>query len=192
VYGVHCDTVEAYYAFKYANKTMFDDHLIANELPAKLRTEIVLHRYSSMISRVPFFTNLREDLIVDICQQINQFSVLPGDTIMQKGDPYRELIILAKGTARSIPSNEDKGDASPHRSMDFQNTALTGVAIAAMEVVMEFDRGSFFGELEFLGLSVARSTTVQAKTFCEVATIHPKAIHGYLPLRSVWTPSTIM
>jgi hypothetical protein len=77
-------------------------------------------RYSSMISRVPFCTNLREDLIVDICQQINQFSVLPGDTIMQKGDPYRELIILAKGTARSI------GRTFPYVVYEDQSTAQTG------------------------------------------------------------------
>ena len=32
--------VEDFYAYRFANKTMFDDHLIANELPVKLRTEI--------------------------------------------------------------------------------------------------------------------------------------------------------
>jgi hypothetical protein len=168
---------------------MFDDHLIANELPAQLRSEIVLHRYCELISRVPFFTNLREDLIVDICQQINQFSVLPGDDIMKKGDPYRELIILAMGTARSIPSTEEAGspgDMSPvgargggESPLGPRKVGVSAFAIAAIEVVAEFDRGSFFGELEFLGLSVERSTTVQAKSFCEVATIHPKAIDSY-------------
>ena len=47
--------VEQFYAFRFSNKTMFEDHHIVNELPSKLRTELVLTRFRQLIERVPFF-----------------------------------------------------------------------------------------------------------------------------------------
>ena len=52
--------MQAYYGYKFAHKTMFNDHLIVNELPARVRTELILQQYSELISRVPFFAGLHQ------------------------------------------------------------------------------------------------------------------------------------
>eukprot|EP01052_Picozoa_sp_SAG31_P003892 SAG31_NODE_154_length_22184_cov_25.917142_14_plen_185_part_00 len=82
---------------------------------------MVLHRYAQVVTRVPFFIGCREDAIVDICQQLQTESVMPGDPIIEHGDPYRELVILTRGAARSVPEMRStlKGDAaiSPRASM---------------------------------------------------------------------------
>ena len=45
---------------------------------------------------------------------------MPGDIIIEHGDPYRELVILTRGAARSVPgaTNTLDGDGrpSPHSS----------------------------------------------------------------------------
>ena len=130
-----------------------------------------------LISRVPFFKGLREDVIVDVCQQINQFAIMPGDDIMHRGDPYRDLIIVTKGTARTVPK-EEGGISS--RSSATGLSSQSGLHLSGVDVCVEYDRGTFFGELEFLGISTERSTTVQAKVYCEVATIHPKDIQSVI------------
>jgi len=174
---------------------MFDDHLIVNELPARIRAELVLQQYSALVSRVPFFTGLHQATVVDICQHINQFAVMPGDTIIKRDDPYRELVIIVKGNARSIPLSEDDPEVhisaqalhkflsedvgpatvapgSPHKALLFSDDDVH-ISSAIDEQVIEFESGAFFGEMEFLGLSDRHSMTVVALDFCEVATLDP-------------------
>eukprot|EP01048_Picozoa_sp_COSAG05_P015196 COSAG05_NODE_1805_length_4045_cov_24.194015_2_plen_222_part_00 len=91
-------------------------------------------------------------------------------------DPYRDLIIVTEGSARTMTVAEELEQAveagievAPIKQQD-------GVHVHGAEFVVDYERGSFFGELEFLGLSAERSTTVNAKSFCEIATLHPKDI----------------
>jgi hypothetical protein len=167
--------VESFYMYRFANKTMFDDHLIANELPVKLRTEIVLHRFEDIIQRVPFFKGLKEDVIVDVCMQLQEFAVMPSDPIVMRGDPYRELVIMIKGMSRSVPYMEEESNTpsprkalhgiiagtSPRTAGNHSPGGASAPLGAGLHVVVEFQRGTFFGELEFLGLSSERSTTIE-------------------------------
>ena len=57
---------------------------MVDELPAKLRSEIVLQRYQRTVDRIPFFRNLTEDVVVSICVQFKEFMVLPGDLIIKR------------------------------------------------------------------------------------------------------------
>ena len=47
-----------YYEFRFANKN--DTSKIVHELPTKLRTEVVLHRFGKTVQVVPFFLGLAE------------------------------------------------------------------------------------------------------------------------------------
>ena len=44
--------VKQYYEFKFSTKTLFSDHDIFDELPAKIRQDLVLHRYEHVIDKV--------------------------------------------------------------------------------------------------------------------------------------------
>ena len=172
-----------FYDFRFTNKLMFDESSIVDELPAKLRAEIVLTRYKKIVDRIPFLQGLGEDVVVSICMRFKEFAVLPQDYIIHAGDPYRELLMLTKGAARTIPPSEEAqsadGTSSP-RSMT-SATAPGGEAarkLKGMDTVIEYHQGCFFGERSFLGLVDTRSVSVRAKTYCELASLHPKDIES--------------
>merc|ERR1712159_930894 len=137
------NAINHYYEYKFSNKTMFDEQQIYSDLPAKLRADLLLHRYRHIIDKVPFFQGCREDAIVEICSNFKSFSVLPNEYIVQRGDPQRELIVLTRGVAVSIPMDEQPSEASKASS-------------PGLDIVVEYPSGSFFGELEFLGFGHER------------------------------------
>ena len=149
--------INHYFEYKFVNKTMFDEQQIYNDLPAKLRADLLMHRFRFIIEKVPFFRGCRDDAIVEICSSFKSFSVLPNEYIVQRGDPYRELVVLTKGISVSVPESEE-----------MQKTDGMGV-----DIVIEYPSGSFFGELEFLGFGSERQVSIKSKTFCEVSSLHP-------------------
>lgn len=170
--------VTRFYEFRFANKIMFKEDDIVDELPPKLKAEIVLQRFQKTVDRIPFFRGLNEDVITAICIQFREFAVLPGDFIMLRGDPYTELVVLTKGQCRSVPAEEDDVVQMSPRSfaaaMSTENSDNSDgdeekVVPAAIPGVIEYPAGSFFGELEFLTLSDSRPTTIRAKTYCELS-----------------------
>jgi hypothetical protein len=96
-----------FYEYKFSTKTLFDDHDIFDELPAKIRQDLILHRFQAIIVKVPFFKGLRDDAVVEICGSLRTYSVMPGDHIVQRGDAHVELVILTRGMARSVPPHEE-------------------------------------------------------------------------------------
>lgn len=133
------DKVQAFYEYKYTNKTMFNANLV-EELPVRLRADLVLHRFQEVIEKVPFFHGAREDAIVDICAKLKTHAIMPSDDIVQRGEPYCELIVITTGKGRSIPeSTPGEGDISPRAGAQSRVTSL--------DAVIEYVEGSFFGEL---------------------------------------------
>jgi CRP-like cAMP-binding protein len=88
--------------------------------------------------------------------------VLPGEFVIERGDPHRELVVLTKGICHSVPDTEDSGLVSKRME-----------STPGVEIVIEYPSGSFFGELEFLGFGSERLVSVRTKTFCEVSSLHP-------------------
>jgi hypothetical protein len=160
--------VQNFYEYRYMNKTMFSEEL-SQELPSRLRADLVLHKYSAIIEKVPFFHGIREDAVVDICAKMKSTSIMPEDLIIQRGEPYRELVIMNSGKARSVV------EPTP----DTEIVGSTKV-VAAADVCIEYQEGSFFGELEFLGFSEVRCVTVQALRFTEISTLNPNDIESVL------------
>lgn len=160
--------VHSYYEYKFANNTMFTEG-IADELPSRLRADLILHRYQAVIDKVPFFHGCREDAIVDICGQLKSHAIMPvrtslqhyglmdsiphgpvtpltrmfmpvqDDDIIIRGEPYRELVIITAGKARSIPQGDPE---SPKAA-----SAASPRIVKDLDAVIEFVEGSFFGEL---------------------------------------------
>ena len=137
------DRCVTFYNFKYDGKTVYNDREIMQELPTSIRQELLLHRYASTIEMLPFLAGIRADIAVEVCQQFHQFPVMPGDLVMKKGAYGNELLILIRGVARSVPDLDADGDTVP---------------------LQEYEVGSFFGELEFLGVRDKRDVSVQVLT----------------------------
>lgn len=138
--------VQEFYDYKYANKE--GPASIFTELPKQIQTDIVKQRWSGIIAKVPFFKDMTDRTIVDVCRAMKCFSVAPMDCIMEVGQEGSDLLILSKGTAMTKGEDDENVE---------EDTA--------------FEPGSFWGELQFLGLSNKRTLKVVATSFCEVATL---------------------
>jgi CRP-like cAMP-binding protein len=94
---------------------------------------------------VPFVRQASDECVVDICREFRGMPALAGDEIVVKGEHNHELIILEYGEA-----------------VGKDGTLAT-----------RYKAGSFFGEMEFLGLSEGSlsQTTVTAITDCDLYTL---------------------
>ena len=152
------ERIDSFFEFKFESKTLFDDSNIYEVLPARLRADLILHRFKGIINMIPFFRDCREDAIIEIVSRMNSFSVLPGDYLFHRGDPYVELIVLTKGRMAVV-------------------TEGTSDVMAA-----EYFPGAFFGENEFLGFARERSESIRARTFAEVSSLHPEDMEPILKI----------
>ena len=141
--------VQNFYDFKYRNKEGKTE--IIAELPAPLRDALVQHRYGKLIAKVPFFASLTPRAVVELCMQMKSFTVPPKDYVMHKGQWNDELLILSKGAARSEALGEDAR-------------------------VAQYDVGTFWGEMQFLGLEKQRTVTVVSVAYCEIASLSPNCV----------------
>lgn len=141
--------VQNYYDFKYRNKEGKSE--LIEELPTPIQDALIQHRYGRLIARVPFFATLTPRAVVELCMQLKSFTVPPRDSIMRQGEWNDELLILSKGAAKT----QDRDKAGRFTS---------------------YEVGSFWGELQFLGLERQRTLTVVATTYCEVASLAPGCV----------------
>lgn len=132
------DKVRTFYLYRYPRKTLFDEDVIYEELPPKFSTQLVLHRFQQTVQHVPFFRKATNECIVAICRQFHGFTAMTGDMILERDEHNHELIILERGSA----------------------TGLDGA------VTTTYPAGSFFGEMEFLGLADVSTVAVRAEEHC--------------------------
>eukprot|EP01046_Picozoa_sp_COSAG06_P020678 COSAG06_NODE_1522_length_9205_cov_36.374588_8_plen_320_part_01 len=159
--------IQSFFDFKYASKTMFDDDAIIEDLPDRLRRDLQLFRFREIIQRIPFFFDMHDEAIVEIVERMVAFTVLPGDYIFHKGDPYIELIVLKKGRLAVV--EEHTKDSHPEWGTDeYDQQLYSGDTMEA-----EYFPGAFFGEAQFLGFETERECSVRARTFCECFALHP-------------------
>ena len=132
------EKVNTFYTYRYPRKTLFDEDVIYEELPPKFSTRLVLHRFERTVHHVPFFRKATNECIVAICRQFHGFTAMTGDMILERYEHNHELIILERGSA----------------------TGLDGA------VTTTYPAGSFFGEMEFLGLADVSTIAVRAEEHC--------------------------
>eukprot|EP01043_Picozoa_sp_COSAG02_P016779 COSAG02_NODE_745_length_17738_cov_18.178241_6_plen_709_part_00 len=148
----HCECPEElqasakrFYDHRFPRKTVFDEQSIYDELPPRFTKALVLHRFERAVHSVPFFRTASDECVVDICREFRSMPAQAGDAILLKGDHNHELIILEHGEA-----------------VGTQGTVDTA-----------YKPGSFFGEMEFLGLTPGSlcQYTITAVTDCDLYTL---------------------
>lgn len=160
------DKVQDFHDFKYNNKE--GSTSLIDELPASLQVELVKQRYGDLIGRVPFFVSLHDRAKVYLCKKFKSFTLMPGDMIMTKGDWHDELLILSKGQAKTTKNSRGE-----------ENTAVYVPSSPRSEDISEYtlyEPGTFWGEMQFLGLQKQRTLGVVAIAYCEIASLSPQQI----------------
>ena len=148
------DRVLDFFALKYNTHVLFpDDNDFLEQLPASLHDEVILHRFEDTVQKIPFLVGVREDVVVALCTCMKSVPFVPGNKVMTAGTMYRkELVIIARGVVTTTNEGVDH----------------------------EHNVGTYFGELEFLGVSDRRAMTVVARVYVETSTLHPDDIDEVL------------
>lgn len=122
-------------------KHYFNEPQILQTVPSNLRTEIMLHTCSHLVSKVPLFKELPQSILKQIvgCLKLEVF--FPGDIIIQMGEVGDCMFFISSGAADIIA---DTGD-----------------------VMNRLTDGSHFGEISLLSRGNRRMATVKAVEVCE-------------------------
>jgi hypothetical protein len=166
--------VQGFYEYKFSTRTLFDKDDISQELPAHIKSELLLHQYGAIILHVPLFNGIHSSALVSLCQHLKTFNVMPDDYIITRGDYENHLLILNDGSATSVPSSED-ASASPLAVSPRSST---------LDAAIVYGSGASFGELEFIGVSEQRMLSVKASRFCEVASLDPRDVHDVMQVNA--------
>ena len=139
------------YAYKLKKQDASEEHVIMRELPQRLRTDLLIHRYGKIIRMVPFFHGVDNGAIGDCLMCLKHFCASAGDKVSDMAHASRELFIVTAGAVREVGAG--------------------GIT---------FEAGSFFGEQQFLGMYGSHTATTIAITYSEVSSLRMNDMRGVL------------
>lgn len=78
---------------------------ILHGLPADLRRDIQCHLCMDLVRRVPFFSQMDDQLLDAICERLVSFLSTEGTYIVREGDPVTEMLFIIRGRLESSTTN---------------------------------------------------------------------------------------
>jgi len=147
--------VLAYYDYMWVNQKQYDDKitlLTDKGMSSDLRGKLALHMYKDVVQGVSLFSRVDDTFLSKVCMELQTRVFLPGDWIILKGDIGSELYIISRGVCQVFL--RDPWEIVTHGDVESEKEIL-------------LSNGQFFGEISLL-MEVRRTTSVQAKTICEV------------------------
>lgn len=79
------------------NRSGFNIDELFGDVPPTMRTHLKHFLYSSTIGQVPLFRGLSREVVGALCGAAKPMYALAGDTVMEEGQPGRELYMLMNG-----------------------------------------------------------------------------------------------
>eukprot|EP01052_Picozoa_sp_SAG31_P008812 SAG31_NODE_451_length_15511_cov_77.547301_6_plen_520_part_00 len=136
-----------YFKAWWRNKTMISGDEILQELPPTLARNVSRQLYYNVLSQVPIFGGLPEDVLNALCSVARAALAVQQQDIFEEDAPGHEMYVLIKGEVEVLQGGKRLGFLSA---------------------------GAFFGELPVLGGIVGsglRTRTVRAVTECRLCYI---------------------
>ncbi|XP_050371802.1 cyclic nucleotide-gated ion channel 17-like [Argentina anserina] len=97
--------VRRFVQYKWLATRGVDEETILHGLPADLRRDIQRHLCLDLVRRVPFFSEMDDQLLDAICERLVS-SLSTADTyIVREGDPVTEMLFIIRGTLDSSTTN---------------------------------------------------------------------------------------
>ena len=135
-----------YHERLYGNRTVFDEKTIFDRLPGSLRSEVVLHMYGGVVSRIPLFSKLNEKALADVCLSLKAYHAAEGEAFTVEGEEADRMFIIKAGMVKLTVAGEE-----------LQSSPMKG--------------GDFFGLICLAGLSDIRPYTTTAMRQCQLCTL---------------------
>ncbi|KAL2500036.1 putative cyclic nucleotide-gated ion channel 18 [Abeliophyllum distichum] len=82
-----------------------NEESILRSLPLDLRREIQRHLCLNLVRRVPFFSQMDDQLLDAICERLVSSLSTDGSYIVREGDPVNEMLFIIRGQLESSTTN---------------------------------------------------------------------------------------
>ncbi|KAK9697500.1 hypothetical protein RND81_08G041500 [Saponaria officinalis] len=97
--------VRRFNQYKWLATRGVDEESILTSLPADLRRDIQRHLCLDLVRRVPFFSQMDDQLLDAICERLVSSLCTQGTYIVREGDPVPEMIFVIRGRLESSTTN---------------------------------------------------------------------------------------
>nr|CAD1823157.1 unnamed protein product [Ananas comosus var. bracteatus] len=104
------DRVSRFIHYKWLATRGVEEESMLKALPADLRRDIQHHLCMELVRRVPFFSEMDDQLLDAICERMVSFLRTEGTYIIREGDPVTEMLFIIRGKLES--STTDGGRAN--------------------------------------------------------------------------------
>lgn len=91
--------------YKWLTTRGVDEESILDGLPTDLRRDIQRHLCLDLVRRVPFFSQMDDQLLDAICERLVSSLSTQGTYIVREGDPVTEMLFIIRGTLESSTTN---------------------------------------------------------------------------------------
>ncbi|CAL9175440.1 probable cyclic nucleotide-gated ion channel 14 [Musa acuminata AAA Group] len=95
------ERVRRFVQYKWLATRGVDEESILQALPADLRRDIQRHLCLDLVRRVPFFSQMDDQLLDAICERLVSSLSTVGTYIVREGDPVTEMLFIIRGRLES-------------------------------------------------------------------------------------------
>ncbi|KAJ3671678.1 hypothetical protein LUZ60_007757 [Juncus effusus] len=99
------DRVRGFFQYKWLATRGVDEESILHSLPLDLRREIQRHLCLALVRRVPFFSQMDDQLLDAICERLVSSLSTKDTYIVREGDPVNEMLFVIRGELESSTTN---------------------------------------------------------------------------------------
>ncbi|KAK3035826.1 hypothetical protein RJ639_034642 [Escallonia herrerae] len=99
------DRVRRFVQYKWLATRGVDEESILRSLPLDLRRQIQRHLCLALVRRVPFFSQMDDQLLDAICERLVSSLSTKDTYIVREGDPVNEMLFVIRGQLDSSTTN---------------------------------------------------------------------------------------
>ncbi|XP_021903122.1 probable cyclic nucleotide-gated ion channel 14 [Carica papaya] len=99
------ERVRRFVQYKWLATRGVDEESILRGLPTDLRRDIQRHLCLDLVRRVPFFSQMDDQLLDAICERLVSSLCTQGTYIVREGDPVTEMLFIIRGRLESSTTN---------------------------------------------------------------------------------------
>ncbi|KAK8545359.1 hypothetical protein V6N12_026195 [Hibiscus sabdariffa] len=99
------ERVQRFVQYKWLATRGVDEESIVRALPPDLRRDIQRHLCLDLVRRVPFFSQMDDQLLDAICERLVSSLSTQGTYIVREGDPVTEMLFIIRGKLESCTTN---------------------------------------------------------------------------------------
>ncbi|XP_047325905.1 probable cyclic nucleotide-gated ion channel 14 [Impatiens glandulifera] len=99
------ERVRRFIQYKWLATRGVHEETILHGLPTDLRRDIQRHLCLDLIKRVPFFSQMDDQLLDAICERLGSSLSTQGTCIVREGDPVNEMQFIIRGRLESSTTN---------------------------------------------------------------------------------------